>query len=679
MLAFMEETNNCEASWEVSSANNGAECMEEEDELDTSMHDNFNGDSGPCEPTSGMSFPSMDAVKSFYRQYASRMGFGFMIRNSRRKRDGKLHYFILACSREGNRAPGTLRALPTIKNNCEARITVSLKEDGLWYIMKAILDHSHELNPTKGMMFKVKKNSNMHVERTIEINHEAKVEMKNTIQSLVCDVGQYENLSFVEQDVRNHVKKERRTIGKEGDGKALMSYFLRMQEQNRNFFYDVDLDDVFRVKNVFWVDARSRATYDSFGDVVTFDTTYLTNKYNLPFVSFVGVNHHGQYVLLGCGLLSSEDTESFVWLFESWLRCMSGNPPEGIVTDQCKAIQNAVRLVFPTTRHRWCLWHIMKKIPEKLKTLTDYNKNIKNAMKSVVYNTRSQAEFEDQWDHFVKGFNLQDNEWLTDLYSERHRWVPIFLKKDFWAGMSITERGENIHPFFEGYINSTTTLQHFLYLYDNALHDKVEKEFEADLRSFNTIIRCGSNSMIEKQFQSSYTHAKFNEVQAEFRAKINCSVSLKCVEASICTYDVLEDIIVGGQPREANFEVVFDRDNHDVSCKCLLFEFKGIMCRHSLIVFAQERVKQVPSKYILPRWSKNIKWRHSYTKSSYDPIQLKPQVQRFDTLCKDFYDVAEVAAEFEDVTHFLQNSLCELKGKVLSIAASTHRPLLLPK
>ncbi|RDY12692.1 Protein ENHANCED DISEASE RESISTANCE 2-like protein, partial [Mucuna pruriens] len=259
---------------------------------------------------------------------------------------------------------------------------------------------------------------------------------------------------------------------------------------------------------------------------------------------------------------------------------------------------------------------------------------------------------------------IPSHEWLSELYKERSRWVPIFLKKDFWAGMSTTQRGENIHPFFDGYINSTTSLQQFVQLYDNALCGKVEKEFEADLQSFNTTIRCGSNSMIEKKLQSAYTHAKFNEVQVEFRAKINCSVSLKHVEGSICTYDVLEDIIVGGQPKEANFEVVFHRDNHDFSCKCLLFEFRGIMCRHSLIVFAQERVKQVPLKYILPRWSKNKKRRHSYTKSSYDVTQLKPQMQRYDNLCKDFYEIAEVAAEFEDVTHFLQNSLHDLKRKV---------------
>ena len=38
----------------------------------------------------------------------------------------------------------------------------------------------------------------------------------------------------------------------------------------------------------------SRTTYKDFEDVVTFDTTYLTNKYDMSFAHFVGVNHHGQ-------------------------------------------------------------------------------------------------------------------------------------------------------------------------------------------------------------------------------------------------------------------------------------------------------------------------------------------------------------------------------------------------
>lgn len=80
-----------------------------------------------------------------------------------------------------------------------------------------------------------------------------------------------------------------------GDAQALHDYFIRMQSRNSKFLYAVDLDDDARIKNFFWADA-SRAAYEEFGDVITFDTAYLTNRYDIPFAPFVGVNHHGQSI-----------------------------------------------------------------------------------------------------------------------------------------------------------------------------------------------------------------------------------------------------------------------------------------------------------------------------------------------------------------------------------------------
>ncbi|XP_059431562.1 protein FAR-RED ELONGATED HYPOCOTYL 3-like [Corylus avellana] len=82
-----------------------------------------------------------------------------------------------------------------------------------------------------------------------------------------------------------------------------------MQATDSGFYFAVDSDDDSRLKNVFWIDARSRASFESFGDVVTFDTTYLTNKYGMPFAPFVGVNHHGWQ-----SLLDSYDLKDHDWL-----------------------------------------------------------------------------------------------------------------------------------------------------------------------------------------------------------------------------------------------------------------------------------------------------------------------------------------------------------------------------
>ncbi|KAL7240042.1 hypothetical protein ACSBR2_005830 [Camellia fascicularis] len=158
----------------------------------------------------------------------------------------------------------------------------------------------------------------------------------------------------------------------------------------------MDLDEEGRLRNVFWVDARSRAAFKEFGDVVTFDTTYLVNKYAMPFAPFVGVNHHGQSTLLGCGLI------------QSWLTCISGCPPSAIIMDQDQAMKNAIEVVFPNARHRWCLWHIMKKLLEKLRGYNQYE-GIKFSMKNVVYDSLTIGEFEESWGKFIEKYKLQSN------------------------------------------------------------------------------------------------------------------------------------------------------------------------------------------------------------------------------------------------------------------------------
>lgn len=130
-------------------------------------------------------------------------------------------------------------------------------------------------------------------------------------------------------------------------------------------------------------------------------------------------------------------------------------------------------------------------------------------MKATVYDTYTAIDFEVKWCAVIDKFELGQNDWLSGLYKEWHRWAPTMLRNYFWAGMSTTQRSESIQAFFEGYITSSTRLHQFVTQYDNALGSRVEKEFEVDFRSMDTTIPCGSSLSIEKQFQGEYMHAKF--------------------------------------------------------------------------------------------------------------------------------------------------------------------------
>lgn len=279
------------------------------------------------------------------------------------------------------------------------------------------------------------------------MNDRVSITLDKNSHFVAIEVGKSENLAFNPKDGRNYIAEVGQLRLRIGDAEALCNYFVRMQRRNSNFFYVIDMDEEGRLRNVFWADARSRAANESFGDALFFDTTYLTDEYDLPLTPFVGVNHHGQSILFGCGLLSREDVGAYVWLFRLWLECMHRRPPIAIITDQCKMIQGAVAEVFPSSHHRLCLWYIMKKLPEKFGGLVQY-KAIEQILKGAVYESLNPREFEESWSKMIEEFNFEKNEWLSSLFADHHCWVPIYVKKVFWAGLSTMQRNENVDAFF---------------------------------------------------------------------------------------------------------------------------------------------------------------------------------------------------------------------------------------
>ncbi|XP_025625695.1 protein FAR1-RELATED SEQUENCE 6-like [Arachis hypogaea] len=253
-----------------------------------------------------------------------------------------------------------------------------------------------------------------------------------------------------------------------------------MKEINPNFFYAIDVDDANKFKSALWVDARCRASYEYYGDVVSFDTTYRRNRHGLPFASFVGVNHHGKSTLLSCALLGSEEIPSFEWVFTQWVRC---------------------------------IWQIMKKTQFKLGGYARYGE-LSAMMNHIVYNSPSSESFEVDWAAFIKEFALGQNRWLADLYANRRKWVPIFFKSEFWAGMRSTYRSESMHAFYGGYLHCKGGLVQFVHEYDNMLGNK-----EVDtVPSCYILPRCSKNFIRKHTYiKSSHDVARSNESHNLFR------------------------------------------------------------------------------------------------------------------------------------------------------------------
>jgi hypothetical protein len=150
------------------------------------------------------------------------------------------------------------------------------------------------------------------------------------------------------------------------DAQLFVARMERKKEANSTFFYDFVVDEHKKSVYIFWVDATSRKNYRHFGDLVYFDAIYSTNHYNMIFAHFTGVKHQMQSVLFGAAFIENENIASYEWLFQTFLLVMWGKALRLIITDEDASIKSVIRTILSDTLHRFCMWHIMEKVPKKI-------------------------------------------------------------------------------------------------------------------------------------------------------------------------------------------------------------------------------------------------------------------------------------------------------------------------
>ncbi|RYR14999.1 hypothetical protein Ahy_B04g071722 [Arachis hypogaea] len=189
---------------------------------------------------------------------------------------------------------------------------------------------------------------------------------------------------------------------------------------------------------------------------------------------------------------------------------------------------------------------------------------------------------------------------------------------------------------------------------------KEQAERESDAADFHTVIPCATKSSIEAQFQDVYTHQKFREVQAQFRGKANCITRLMNSALGYSVYEVGEQVSSSIFNR---FVVTYDSVAAEVKCQCLLFESRGILCRHALSVLSFEQI------YIGTMEQEGKEATHTHIKSSHDEPLLEPRSKRFDELVFRSQNICEFASESEELTAILHRAYDNVMVEMESLKA----------
>ena len=231
-----------------------------------------------------------DAIK-WYKGYALRSGFDIR-KSTERKKSGitTSKYFI--CNRGGLPNTSTLDTISEDHNkqlrnsnckhtNCKAFVAFKvIPHSSEVYLWRFEQQHNHKLiNQDCMHLSRAKRQLNVVDQAFIHKLSSAKVGA-TTAYRLMCVIkGGCEFVDGLEIDWKNFTRDINCHIGGT-DANLLITKLQNRKENVTNFTYEYRCDKK-QLNALFWADDTSKQNYELFGDVVSFDATYRTNRYLL--------------------------------------------------------------------------------------------------------------------------------------------------------------------------------------------------------------------------------------------------------------------------------------------------------------------------------------------------------------------------------------------------------------
>ncbi|XP_020080142.1 protein FAR1-RELATED SEQUENCE 5-like [Ananas comosus] len=384
----------------------------------------------------------------FFNKYAKEKGFS--IRKDCLKHDvesGVIFYRRFVCSRAGlrnlihmNRINRKRKERPLTR--CECPVQFSIQFDATtnrWFVHNFVDEHNHDFAGPDEVPFLRSHRTINDVQKSDIVSLEIAGLRKHQIMNVLeHHHGGYKNVGFTSKDLYNFSCRNKKSRILEGDAETVLKLMSERQEGDVEFFYQYQIDAEGHLTNLFWCDAQSRLDYQAFGDVVVFDSTYRVNRYKMPFIPFVGSNHHRSTVIFACGVVSDETVDSYKWLLATFLMAMYQKFSRSVITDGDIAMRKAIKAILPNTLHRLCAWHIEQNVNRHLhhSAIGDFRK--------LLYGKIKEDGFEDRWKEFITRHKIpEDNKWANMMYKARRLWAAAYIHDKFFLGMKSNQRSSS--------------------------------------------------------------------------------------------------------------------------------------------------------------------------------------------------------------------------------------------
>ncbi|KAJ1266111.1 hypothetical protein BS78_08G126200 [Paspalum vaginatum] len=507
--------------------------------------------STPPIPYTGLSFATTEEASEYYNSYSKKVGFSVRTNTSRLGAlTRKLHKLEFGGVEKKKKLDGgKKRKREKMKyTDCKARMVVKLIE-GRWQVIYFVPEHNHDLvvKPSLKKFLRSHKGIPTEEKQFIVMLHGCNLPTGRILQLMNEFYGSAQQVPYEGKDISNFCSTIRKTE-KYKDMSATLEYFKELQQVDPDFYYKIKLDSESRVESIFWIDGVARNAYiESYYDCISFDATYMTNMYDMPFTPFIGINKHGHSFQVGCAFLRDEKTTSYKWLFDTFLEEMKGKASLNIITYQDAAMRSAIAQVFSNANHRNCRWHIMDKFSGTIGPVLAEDNEPEEDFKECINHTRSE------------GFNA-------------------VLKK---------------------YVNPNMSMLHFVRQYQKIQEKCLVAEGGQDFRTDENERRRWSRYPIEKHASTVYTKNMFYRFSKEFEKTAEYDVK---PDGKLHYLLVPNNKFVYGYGKRSYMVTAIEEDAC-FCCECSKFDRDGILCCHIMRILTRLGVKTIPEHYILKRWT----------------------------------------------------------------------------
>ncbi|KAL0903250.1 hypothetical protein M5K25_027611 [Dendrobium thyrsiflorum] len=212
----------------------------------------------------------------------------------------------------------------------------------------------------------------------------------------------------------------------------------------------------------------------------------------------------------------------------------------------------------------------------------------------------SEEEFETAWNAMMKEGNLQNHQWLNDLYKIRSKWSTAFNKNCFNLGILSTQRSESTNHVCHGISKPTSSITECFLGLEKMMKTWRRNEKDEDFKCSQSEIQPYiKSSSILKQAALFYSRKLYSFFEEEFLQ----GVGGLCIEYSSSDLTMFYVKSIDKCSDSKIWTVLFNSSQGTIQCSCAKFEMMGILCSHCMRVLRQLDIVNIPEKYFLPRWS----------------------------------------------------------------------------